>query len=66
VLAVSALAAAWWLDATRLDDLARDIAAAAMFSVNYVFASQGTDYLAAAADPSVVQHYWSLAVEEQF
>ena len=66
VLAVSALAAAWWLDATRLDDLARDIAAAAMFSVNYVFASQGTDYLAAAAEPSVVQHYWSLAVEEQF
>jgi len=66
VLATTSLAAALWLDATRLDDLARDVAASAVFSVNYVFAAEGTDYLAAAAAPSVVQHYWSLAVEEQF
>jgi len=66
VLAFTCVAAAVLVDATRLDDLARDVAAAALFSVNYVFAAAGTDYLAAAEPPSLVQHYWSLAVEEQF
>ena len=31
-----------------------------------LFAARGTDYLAGDADPSIFQHYWSLAVEEQF
>jgi peptidoglycan/LPS O-acetylase OafA/YrhL len=39
--------------------------ASALYVGNYRFATQGTDYLAAAA-PSPFQHYWSLGVEEQF
>ncbi|HKV22809.1 MAG TPA: acyltransferase family protein [Mycobacterium sp.] len=40
--------------------------ASAMYVGNYRFAIQGTDYLAADAPPSPLQHYWSLGVEEQF
>ena len=66
VLATTALAAVTWLEPTRLADLARDIIAAALFSVNFVLADRGTDYLTASLPPSAVQHYWSLAIEEQF
>ena len=66
VLVVTALAAAMWLEPTRLADLARDIRAAATFTVNMVFADRGTDYLGAELPPSPIQHFWSLAVEEQF
>ncbi len=38
----------------------------ALYAGNYRFAIQGTDYLAADASPSPLQHYWSLGVEEQF
>jgi peptidoglycan/LPS O-acetylase OafA/YrhL len=66
VLVVTALAATRWLEPTRLADLARDIRAAALFVSNMVFAGRGTDYLGAELPPSAIQHYWSLAVEEQF
>ena len=35
-------------------------------SSNFVFASRGADYLQSTLPPSPLQHYWSLAVEEQF
>ena len=66
VLVVTALVGVAVLPATSLRDLGRDVLAAAGFSVNVIFAVRGTDYLAGDADPSAVQHYWSLAVEEQF
>lgn len=66
VLLATALASAKWLEPTRLADLARDIRAAATFTVNMVFADRGTDYLGSQLPPSPIQHYWSLAVEEQF
>jgi len=37
-----------------------------VFAANYHFSAVGTDYFARTAPPSPVQHYWSLAVEEQF
>ena len=40
--------------------------ASALYVGNYRFAMHGTDYLAADAPPSPLQHYWSLGVEEQF
>ena len=43
-----------------------DIRWAALFSANWRFAQQQTDYLAQDRDPSPVLHYWSLGVEEQF
>src|SRR5690606_577178 len=61
------LAAAWlWLPRTRLGDIAADTAAAALNVVNVRLAVEGTDYLNATAEPSPLQHFWSLAVEEQF
>lgn len=67
VVAVTAVIAALAvLPSTSFSSLGTDVAAAAGFFVNIVFAARGTDYLAGDADPSVLQHYWSLAVEEQF
>ena len=43
----------------------RDIAAATLYVANWVFAFDSVDYLAADNSPSVVQHFWSLGVEEQ-
>ena len=39
---------------------------ASFFLINVHFASTGTNYLASLRPPSVLQNYWSLAVEEQF
>ena len=39
---------------------------ASFFLINVHFASTGTNYLASQVPPSVLQNYWSLAVEEQF
>jgi peptidoglycan/LPS O-acetylase OafA/YrhL len=46
-------------------DLA-EIRAAAAYSENWLLAAHAVDYLAAENEPSIVQHYWSLSVEEQF
>ncbi len=43
-----------------------DIMAAAAYFVNWRFASRAVDYLAEDVAPSPVQHFWSLAVEEQY
>jgi peptidoglycan/LPS O-acetylase OafA/YrhL len=39
---------------------------ASLFVANIRFAHQGTNYFAQGQPPSLVQHYWSLSVEEQF
>ena len=66
VLVLSAVAGALLLPATRLPDLAEEITAAALFGANILFAERGSDYLTASLDLSPLQHFWSLAVEEQF
>ncbi|GAA1672255.1 SGNH hydrolase domain-containing protein [Glycomyces endophyticus] len=67
IVLAATLAAAWlWLPRTRLPDIATDAAAAALNVVNLRLAREGTDYLNADAAPSPLQHFWSLAVEEQF
>ena len=43
-----------------------DAAGAAAYAVNWILAARSVDYLAEDAIASPVQHYWSLAVEEQF
>ncbi|MCJ8504803.1 acyltransferase [Kocuria flava] len=43
-----------------------DIASAGAYFVNWVLAARSVDYLAEDAVASPVQHFWSLAVEEQF
>ena len=43
-----------------------DAIAASLWSGNWRWALQGTDYFAQGGTPSPLQHTWSLAVEEQF
>ncbi|GHH76476.1 acyltransferase family protein [Promicromonospora soli] len=50
----------------RIRDVVVDAAAAGVFLSNWQFARIGTDYFQLDKPPSPLQHYWSLAVEEQF
>src|SRR6478752_3721175 len=45
---------------------AEDARWTALFANPFRSIQQGTDYLGAQQDPSPLQHFWSLAVEEQF
>ena len=64
---LATLIAAWlWLPRTRLGEIAADAATAALNVINIRLAQTGTDYLNAEVPPSPLQHFWSLAVEEQF
>jgi len=47
-------------------DLIGDALSATTYTVNWRLASHGTDYFQSELAPSALQHYWSLAVEEQF
>ena len=58
--------AAVLLTSSRLDAIAKDGSWTSIFAANVHFAASGADYLNATAPPSPLQHYWSLAVEEQF
>lgn len=67
LVAVVTVLASWlWLEPLRVRDAATDALAVATFSSNFVFADRGADYLSSTLPPSPFQHYWSLAVEEQF
>lgn len=66
VLVITTLAAFLFWYLPRALQVALDALSAAMFSANWHFMSIGTDYLQADGPVSPVQHYWSLAVEEQF
>lgn len=50
----------------RWTSIAGDAISAGLYVVNWRMADQSVDYLAVDRDPSPVQHFWSLAVEEQF
>lgn len=43
-----------------------DATASSLFLANFHFIATGTDYARLGGDPSPLQHFWSLAVEEQF
>ncbi|MDR1824423.1 MAG: acyltransferase [Bifidobacteriaceae bacterium] len=45
---------------------AREAIGSALYVENWLLAADSVDYLAAQNDPSPMQHYWSLSVEEQF
>lgn len=66
LVTVATLAATWlWAPPVRFAGYAWDALAAATYTVNLRLADTGTDYFAGEA-PSPFQHFWSLAVEEQF
>ncbi|MFI2709123.1 acyltransferase family protein [Micromonospora sp. NPDC018662] len=67
VLAATAVAVRLFVPRGDWQAIGGDIAAAAVYVVNWRFADRAVDYLAADnAVSSPVQHFWSLAVEEQF
>jgi peptidoglycan/LPS O-acetylase OafA/YrhL len=54
------------LPRTRWASTGWDVVASAGYVMNWRLAAQSVDYLAATEPPSILQHFWSLAVEEQF
>lgn len=54
------------LPASRRTETALELAASALYVENHWLAHRARDYLAADDAPSIVQHYWSLSVEEQY
>jgi peptidoglycan/LPS O-acetylase OafA/YrhL len=67
LVVAATVAAAWaWLPPLRAPGIALDGLWTALYGINYRLAAVGTDYLNADAAPSPLQHFWSLAVEEQF
>src|SRR5215510_4097349 len=60
------LASYQWLGFLRADQVAEDGRWSAAFMANWHYADVGTDYLTSLDAPSPFQHFWSLAVEEQF
>jgi peptidoglycan/LPS O-acetylase OafA/YrhL len=66
VLVSTAVAARFLLSSDRFAQTMRDEVWAFCFAANWHFAAVGTDYFQQGRPPSAVQHFWSLAVEEQF
>ena len=66
VLIVTVVASYHWLGSITGDRTATDAQWAAAFLANIHFLATGTTYLGAQVAPSTLQHFWSLAVEEQF
>lgn len=66
VLAVTSAATYWIFSEARSRETIVDAFWSLLFSANWHFASIGTDYFQAGGLVSPLQHFWSLAVEEQF
>jgi peptidoglycan/LPS O-acetylase OafA/YrhL len=57
-----------WLlfDPIRMDETSFGVVAAGLYVMNWLLAVEAADYFAAGLQASPVQHFWTLAVEEQF
>ncbi|WP_245877691.1 acyltransferase family protein, partial [Streptomyces glaucescens] len=67
LVVLATLAGSWlFLGPLRFADYAKDAIASAWYVVNFRLAEAGTDYFNTDVPPSPFQHFWSLAVEEQF
>ncbi|MCH8561203.1 acyltransferase family protein [Nesterenkonia sp. DZ6] len=65
VLLVTGISTLLILPRTRWEDIGHDLIGSALYYANWVFAAN-TDYLNADTAASPLQHFWTLAVEEQF
>jgi peptidoglycan/LPS O-acetylase OafA/YrhL len=65
-LVVSCAASVVFLNPVRALAAVHDALWAAVFGANVHFAHIGADYFAQGDPPSPIQHFWTLAVEEQF
>lgn len=66
VLLISFMVSVWLLPAAVWVPFRAEFIAATLYVENWFLAFQSVDYLAAESEPSPVQHYWSLSIEEQF
>jgi len=66
VLVVSFLCLLLFLPETTWGMNTRQILASLFYVENWALAADSVDYMAADNEPSLVQHYWSLSIEEQF
>jgi len=66
VLAATVAAAFFLFGRARFLSTVTDAIWSLLFAANWRFASVGTDYFQASGPVSPLQHFWSLAVEEQF
>lgn len=56
----------WLLPATRATELIGDARAALLYVANWRYAEKSVAYVDVAVSDSLLTHYWSLSVEEQF
>ncbi|MFK3985108.1 SGNH hydrolase domain-containing protein [Micromonospora sp. NPDC050397] len=66
VIVASLLLTYLFLPRIRWSDTIGDALASTLYAMNWRLAERSADYLRADQAPSILQHYWSLAVEEQF
>lgn len=66
VIAATAALAPLVIPVTEWTNLQRQALASVFYVQNWVLAADSVDYLAADNAPTAFQHFWSLAVEEQF
>jgi peptidoglycan/LPS O-acetylase OafA/YrhL len=66
VLLATLLGSFLFLSPLQLINYCRDALFSSLSAVNYRFAMTGTDYFQSTTTPSPFQHFWSLAVEEQY
>src|SRR5918993_1547585 len=66
VLAVVVLLSWLLFDPVRMDEVSLGVVASGLYVMNWLLAARATDYFAAGLQASPVQHFWTLAVEEQF
>lgn len=61
------LAGTWaFMPTSQWQQTGDDVRAAALYFINWDLMADSIDYLASGQAPTVIQHFWSLAVEEQF
>jgi peptidoglycan/LPS O-acetylase OafA/YrhL len=65
-LATIAVVSAALFSPVRNDIVSGDVVSAALYVINWRYTAQSVDYFATGLDASPVQHFWSLAIEEQF
>jgi peptidoglycan/LPS O-acetylase OafA/YrhL len=68
VLGAVVLVVGMWpqFDPVRMDEVSLGVVASGLYVMNWLLAARATDYFAAGLQASPVQHFWTLAVEEQF
>lgn len=66
VLVVAAALTWLYVPRSQWDQTLHQIGASALYVENWALAAEAVDYSAAGSAPTLVQHYWSLSVEEQF